>query len=303
MGCIVVLIHLSIFDHVIAADYAFPYAGLGWKAMEAGWYDLAHDQFNKALERDPDFYMAYIGKALSNEDMGYGMGDSVVESYKDKLNEIKDRPDIPLKLSFQFQLLLKALVDLNNADNLQKGLEAMSKAFTDDDMTKTSYIDRVVSGNALLLRLDAVGPLQTRSENNVFALQYLTHNLNPYKNGKKRNTLPLREAAVDAVFTYQKMEVYGAWRITSDCIDITEYYAQWSLAHSVVDNERYFLTRNIGENEGSLLKVDGENIIVRGLDVKYMGQSLRRINAYERFHFYSLQVCSTSSLFCLINWY
>lgn len=259
--------------------------------MEAGWYDLAHDQFNKALERDPDFYMAHIGKALSNEDMGYGMSDNVVKSYRDKLNEIKDKPDIPLKLTFQFQLLLKALIALNNADNLQKGLKAMSDVFTDDAMTKTSYIDLVVAGNALLLHSDSFRPLQTRSENNVFALQYLTHNLNPYKNGKDRKSLPLREAAVDAVYTYEKMEVHGAWRISSDCIDITEYYAQWPLAHSVINSQLYFLARNIVERDDGLLKVQGEDIVVRGLNVTYMGQSLRRINAYERFHFYMLQVC------------
>lgn len=274
-------------------DYAHTYFALGWKAMEAGWYELAYHQFNEALARDEEYYTAYIGKSLSYENFGYGLTDSpTLRSYKDILNEIQNQPNLSFKLTLQQKLLLRSLVELHNGSNLKDGLEKMIDVFLTDEKTEVDYVARVVSGNALLLKSDIFSPLESHSENNVFALQYLTHNLNPYHNGKNRTTYALRDVAVRAVHLFNDLGVNGAARIMADCIDITLYYAEWFLGRQLIDSMRDFLFRNVGPEPYLFREEDGK-LITNGLNVTYMSQAWRRFTEYEIRHFHSLQVKHT----------
>lgn len=283
----------------IVGDFAHPYFALGWKALEAGWYTLSKDQFKKALDVDPDFYTASIGLILSHDNFGYGGKDDVIGSYKTKLQGIDEQLDIDLKLTKQFKLILKALLALHNSETLEGGLQRMNTIFSTDSDTKRNYILRVIAGNVQLLLYNAYGPLARISKKNVFALHYLTHNLNPYGNGRMRTSLALRDAAISAVFTYQALEVDGAWQISADCIDIAEYYARWSLGKVRLDAQRNFMFRNIGDDE--LFRREANDIITNGLEVKYMSLSLKRISEYERLHFFELQVNILNCVCALIT--
>lgn len=234
--------------------------------------------------------MAYIGKTLSNTDMGFRLIDSDIGSYKQVLSDIYHKPDLDLKLTYQQMLLLKALVAFHSGEDLQNGLERMNEAFLAEETTQISYVETVISGNSLLLSLNSHAPLQQHSANNVFALKYLTKNLNPYKGGWKRRSVEQGEAAVASVYTYQSLEIDGAWKITADCIDIAEYYAEWALGKTRINAQRNFLIRNTGPNADMLFREDGSLLIANGLEVPYMSRSLRRINEYERLHFFELQV-------------
>lgn len=257
--------------------------------MEAGWYELAHDQFNKALEKDEGFYMAYVGKVLSNEDFGFQQTDDEIGSYKEKLNEISQKDDLDGKLTMQQKRILKALTALHNEEKFSDGLRAMAGVLQDvktDD--KSSYVDDVIGGNVLLLRADNVRVLQSRSSDNVYALQYLTHNLNPYKNGKKRQSDDLRGTAIYAIYTYLELEVRGAAQITADSVDISEYYAQWRLGIARIRSMNSFVFGQTSDN--GLFRIEGDNYMVNGLDVFYMSVSFYEISVNEKLHFFYLQV-------------
>lgn len=240
--------------------------------------------------------MAAIGLILSNENMGYGGTDDVIGGYKAKLEEINQQKDLDLKLTKQNQLILKALLALHTAQSVQDGLSKMNSVFSQDHETKRNYATRVIAGNTQLLRFNSFGPLATIAKSNrIFALHYLTHNLNPYGNGKKRTSPALRKAAIDAVYIYQKLEVDGTAQISADCIDVAEYYADWETGKSTLDAQRIFLVKNVGDN--LLFREEGSDIITNDLDVKYMSLSQRRINEYERLHFFELQVDMSSIYF------
>ncbi|KAF6031904.1 hypothetical protein EB796_009806 [Bugula neritina] len=265
---------------------------LGWKAMEAGWYILAHDMLDKAIAIDSNYSMAYIGKILANKNMGYGLGDDVVPSYYEKLQEIANTADFRVKQSMQEQLLIEALIGLHSAPSLEEGLEVMIKIFSSDTTTKKNYILNVVDGNAQLLHFNNYKTIEGIAEDsNTFALQLLTHNLNPYKNGKNIISPESENTATGAMYTFEALEVKGAWQIYSDCVDIAEYYAYWNKGQKMLSDQRDFLFRNtIESDDTALFKEVGDNLVVHQLEVVYMSRSLRRINEYERLHFFQLQL-------------
>lgn len=259
--------------------------------MEVGWYNLAHDQLDYAIDLDPDYYMAYIGKVLSNENLGYGMSDAKIGNYKDKLIEINSRPDKQLRLTFQEQLLLDALIALQSADTFSQGLFDMDDVFNEDSETVRDNILAVIRGIGLLLSVDSHITLDSVADAsaNVYALQLLTHSLNPYNN-ENRTTTTLMNAAIKAVFTFQGLDIRGAAQITADSVDISEYYGRWSLAYTRLSAQRNFLFSSVRDNPTSLFTIVGDSIVLQGLDLDYMSISVQQINEYERLHFYELQV-------------
>lgn len=281
-----------IYIFVAANRYAHSYFALGWKGMETGWYALAHSFFDQALERDPDYYMATVGKMLSHENMGYGVG-----NYKEQLLSMSTSPDFRVKLSRQEQLLVQALNSLQNGKDFGAGLDAMTNTFDSDTSdTLKDYIIRVVDGNGNLLFKDQYQILASvaKSDESVFALHLLTHNLNPYKNGKNRITEASQKAATDAIFLFNKLEVTGAWVITSDCVDIAEYYSKWSVGIKLLSSHSSFLSVNglyePNPTSGTLLGQNDKEIFIRGINITYMSKSINNLNKYERLHFYQLQV-------------
>lgn len=270
---------------ILEGKYAHPYFALGWKAMEAGWYTLAHHLLDQAIDIDSEFHMAYVGKMLSNDNMGYGF-----PSYKQRLRTILNSPDFEVKLSLQEQLIVKAFDKLQSADNFKDGLRKMSGEIRSYEGSKDKITD-VIAGNAELLSDNAHESLLhlAETENNVYALQLLTHNLNPYTNGK---TFGLNEeASTKAVYAYQSLRVYGAWQISADCSDIALYYSEWGVGNSLLSGQRTFLFENTdGANPLALLREEENNLIVQGLEVKYMSKALARVNEYEILHFFQLQV-------------
>lgn len=262
--------------------------------METGWYTLAHDLLDEAIRIDPDFHLAYVGKMLSNENMGYGMSDGDI-NYGKKMHEIMDSADFKVKLSIQEQLLVEALTKFQDGDDFSDGLKKMSEEFQKFRGLKDKIV-QVVEGNVNLLSRNTYQILSRLADDdeNVFALQLLTHNLNPYKNGKDSITPDSQKASTDAVFVYQRLGVNGAWQITADCSDIALYYSRWSFGRSLLDSQRTFLFRNTDPSDTSaLLGEDEDNLLVHGLDVEYMSKALQRVNEYERLHFFQLQVLWT----------
>ena len=281
--------HVFVFS-CLDGEYAHPYFALGWKAMEVGWYKLSHHLLDEAIRIDPNFYMAWVGKMLSNERMGYGLVDG--KSYKDRMSEIYNSLDFKVKLSLQEQLLVQALSTFQNGSTYEEGLVGLIEVFSYYEGFKDPII-KVIEGNANLLQFDAYQILNTLAEDEkiVFALQLLTHNLNPYKNGKSRISLESRRAATDAVYHYQDLGIGGAWQITADCTDITEYYAEWKIGSLLLENQRIFVFDNISPDPSFLLGENQDEIFVHGLNVTYMSTALYRVNAYERLHFFHIQVC------------
>jgi len=197
--------------------------------MEAGWFSLARNQFQEAINLDADFYFAYIGKILSNPDMGYGGDDTDIGNYKEVLDDLQHRLDLPVRLSYQQLQEFTAIHALLNGTDYEDGLKRMKAVFDEDTKTVADYIGRTLRGNNLLLLSDSHETLSNVANGGkVFALQYLTHNLNPYKN-PRRTTPILSKAAKDAVFIYRSLEIVGSWQITADSVDIAEYYHEWAL--------------------------------------------------------------------------
>lgn len=262
--------------------------------METGWYNLAHDQLNYAIDLDPEYYMAYIGKVLANENLGYGQTDDKVGmSYKDKLLEIDGTPDKHLRLTLQEQLLLTALITLHTADTFEQGLVDMDNVFTEDTETQRDYILAVIRGIGILLSESSHVTLENAADDyeNVYALQLLTRTLNPYRpENRNRTTEALMKAAIKAVFTFQGLNIRGADEITEDCVDISQYYGRWALAFTRLQAQRDFLFTKVGTSPDDLFTVDNGTIVLQGLNMDYMSVSLQLINEYERLHFYELQV-------------
>lgn len=259
--------------------------------MEAGWYSLAHQQFSLAIDLDTDYYMAYIGKVLSNQNLGYGMSDEKIGSYKERLKNISMQRDVNLRLSYQEQFLLQALVALHSGHSMEQGLIYMNKVFDENVSVVPDYILSVVRAYGLLITAHVYQPLAkiAKSENNVFALNLLVNNLNPYRVERRRLNL-WKDAALSAVFTYQGLGIRGAQEIALTCVDIAEYYGAWSLAKTIVDLENGFLFTNIGNQSVDLFVRENEAISVRGLNVTYLRLSRWLVYKYERLHFYMLQV-------------
>ena len=259
--------------------------------MEAGWYELAHQQFTLAISLDSNYYMAYIGKMLSNEHMGYGGADEQIGNYNSKLLEISQKADVYLRLTYQEQLVLRALLALHGQETLQLGLRKMKDVFDKDTKTLIDTFVSVIKGYNVLELLDAWQPLAsiTKAKSNVYATRLLTSSLNPYRY-RNRTTDIFRQAAIDAVYIYRGLEIIGAQRIAADCIDIAEYYGRWLLGYGVIETQRVFLLKNIGVTSKDLFYVQNDSIILQGLDIPYMKRSLQSVYEYERLHFYQLQV-------------
>ncbi|XP_067942526.1 uncharacterized protein [Watersipora subatra] len=279
--------------NVTNGEYAHPYFALGWKAMETGWYTLAKSMFNNATSIDPEFYLAYVGKMLANDDMGYGMNDENGVSYKTHMNEILVAPDFEVKLSLQEQLLVQALAAFQNGETLAEGLEAMIQVFIDYQGYKDNIL-KVIEGNANLLKRNTYQLLSDLAETdeNVFALHLLTHNLNPYTIEKNRISGESQRAAIKAAYIYQGLGIQGAWPIIADCTDINAYYAQWQFGRLLLENQKNFLFRNTHPDDREFLFRDDDDdyIIVNGLEEMYTSKALLRIDEYERLHFFELQL-------------
>jgi len=197
--------------------------------MESGWFTLAKQQFEHAIQLDPDYYMAHIGWILSHDQLGYGMSPNDREIYRTKLNEFNTRPDLDVRLSYQDQQVFEAVRQLLNGADLNDGLAELKKVFDNDRTTDTYYIGNTIRGTALLLLSDSHETLESiaKREKKVFPLQLLMNNLNPYKKGKDRITAASQLAATSAVSVYNKLEISGPWQITADSVDISQYYGQW----------------------------------------------------------------------------
>ena len=256
--------------------------------MEVGWYDLAHNQFSQAIRLDPNYYMAYIGKILSNENLGYGMSDVHVGNYRMLLTNISRRADFKLRLTFQEQLLFQALYALHRADSFGQGLQMMKTVFDNDSTTLfNSHLSVIKAYNALEL-LEEWQPLANIAidHHNVYALHLLTHKLNPYR----EETNGTRLAALAAVFAFRRLGVEGAHSIIIDCTDIAEYYGHWFLGKTLLQTFSDFLFSNMGGKSTDLLMVQNDMVTLRGVDVAYIRTSLQHVYLLERFHFYQLQV-------------
>lgn len=272
--------------------------------MESGWYELARLQFDNATEKDPSYHMAYVGKMLSHELLGYGLSDDDGVSFKDKMKMIIDASDFDVRLSFQEQLLVKALYALQNGSDFLAGLAGMDNVFIEDTVTFKDNIIKVIEGNGNLLTGNSFIKLAqlADSEKNVFALQLLTHNLNPYKLGMNRTALREEKAAVDALFVYDELDIDGAWPITFDGSDIAEYYSKWTRGKSLLEGLREFLyTHKSKDDPSKLLGEDDVNIIVNGLNIPYVSKSMERIYIYERLHFFYIQVDMLSFYYSYYN--
>lgn len=277
---------------IVATNNAYHSFALGWKAMETGWYELAHYQFEHSIGLDSDYYMAYIGMILSNEQMGYGMSDRLVGNYSDRLLWISHQSDVNLRLTYQEQLLLKSLLALHRADNFTHGLTLMETVFDSDKDTLPDYIITILKNYSALILHATWQPLINFAELNLnaFALQLLTHSANPYRATDPSVAAGLRQTALSVVYLYQSLAIGGAHTMSADSIDIAEYYGKWSLARTEIEAQRAFLLSNIGEKETDLLMVNENDIVVRGLDVRYIKISDQSLDEYERLHFYQLQV-------------
>lgn len=261
--------------------------------METGWYSLARMMLNEATDRDPSYHMAYVGKMLSNDNMGYGLSDDEGVSYKERLKTILDADDFQVRLSLQEQLLVKALYEFQNSNSLKEGLEQMENVFVDDTSTFRDSTINVIAGNGLLLSGNIFSKLKQMAddESNVYALHLLLHNLNPYGAGKNRTGGRFEQPATDALFDYTKLNIRGAWPITFAGSDIAEYYSRWTRGRTLLTQFKGFVDQNFNENDASqLLGVDGNNLVVHGLDVTYVSRSLEQVYVYERLHFFNIQV-------------
>lgn len=291
-------IQISHLLFVVVDAEAYPYFALGWKAMEAGWYNLARMMFNNATTIDENYHMAYVGRMLSHTDMGYGLIDIDGVSFKDRLKLILDSVDFEAKLSYQEQFLVRALHTLQSGADYQKGLNEMSLVFADNTgNTLKDVIIKVIEGNGLLLARGVLDRLKqlAKDEKSVYALQLLTHNLNPYGAGENRTSLAEQEAVVEALFIFADLNVNGAWPITFAGSDIAEYYSKWTRGFNLLSKLKEFRFANTRTNDADRLLIeDDTDYIVNGLNVKYVGKSKLRVYIHERLNFFSIQVSQTS---------
>lgn len=280
--------------HVVdSTKMAYNYFALGWKSMESGWYSLARMMFKNATQLDPTYHMAYVGEMLSNENMGYGLANEDGSSFKDLMNNIIQSDDFEVRLSLQEQLLVKALFALQSGASLEEGLKDMNEVFISNTATLKDSIINVVEGNGNLLSLGTFEILKQMGDNegNVYALQLLLHNLNPYENGKNRTSAREQAGATDALYDYAPLNIKGAWPMTFDSSDIAEYYSVWNQGRNLLFNFKEFVALNYREDTpDKLLGSEGNNLIVNGLDVDYVSRSVERIYIYERLQFFNIQV-------------